>query len=69
MFVSEITARYVRMKNAQVTLEKYDNGDLALVGQDTDEDGLPNVESLSINLAAYETSPRTTCTRRRVTCS
>lgn len=57
MFVSEITARYVRLKNAQVTLEKYTDGSLALVAQDEDEDGMPNVETLSVNLTAYDLHP------------
>jgi len=57
MFVSEINARYVRMKNAQVTLEKYADGSLALVAEDVDEDGIPNVETLSVNLTAYDMHP------------
>lgn len=57
MFVSAITARYVRMKNVQVTVEKYADGSLALVGEDTDEDGLPNKETFSVNLSAYGMYP------------
>lgn len=57
MFVSAITARYVRMKNAQVTLEKYADGSLALVAEDVDEDGIPNVETFSVNLSAYDMYP------------
>lgn len=57
MFVSEINARYVRMKNVQVTLEKYTDGSLALMAEDEDEDGMPNVETLSVNLSAYDIHP------------
>jgi len=57
MFVKSITARYVRMENAQVTLEKYTDGSLALMAEDVDEDGLPNVETFSVNLSAYDMYP------------
>lgn len=57
MFVSAINARYVHMKDAQVTLEKFTDGSLALCATDVDEDGLPNEETFSINLAAYDMHP------------
>lgn len=57
MFVSSIHARYVHMENAQVTVEKYTDGSLALMAEDTDEDGMPNHETFSVNLSAYGMYP------------
>ena len=57
MPIADINAESVRMKNAQVTLDKYTDGTVALVATDTDEDGMPNVETLSVNLTAYGLTP------------
>ncbi len=57
MLIDAIDARYVHMKNAQVTLEKYTDGSLALVASDEDEDAYPNHETFSVNLTAYDMHP------------
>lgn len=57
MHVSAINSRYVHMTDAQVTLEKYADGSLALCAADVDEDGLPNEETFSMNLSHYDMRP------------
>lgn len=57
MLIDTLDARYVHMKNAQVRLEKYTDGSLALVAEDVDEDGIPNHETFSVNLSGYKMYP------------
>lgn len=52
-----IHARYVDMTDAEVKLEKYTDGSLALVAEDVDEDGMPDIETFSVNLSAYDMHP------------
>lgn len=58
MLIAKIRARYVHMNNAQVSVQKYTDGSLALVAEDLDEYGLPNTETFSVNLGpAYGLNP------------
>lgn len=58
MHVPKIDARYVHMEGAKVELGTYADGSLALVASDTDEDGILNQETFSVNLApAYGLVP------------
>lgn len=52
MLIKQINARYVHMKDADVITTTYSDGSLALIGKDTDEDGIPNMETFSINLGS-----------------
>lgn len=53
----DIHAKYVRMKDATLYLEKYTDGSLALVAEAEDEDGFPDRETFSVNLSAYDMHP------------
>ena len=53
----DIHARYVHMDNAMLYLEKYTDGSLALVAEAFDEDGLPDRDTFSVNLSAYDMHP------------
>lgn len=57
MLIPRIDAVYVHMKDAEVRLDKYTDGSLALVAEDVDEDGMPNVETFSTNLSHYDMHP------------
>lgn len=61
MLVEAIDAKYINMKNAQVSVEKYTDGTLGLIAQDEDEEGYPNEEHFSVNLAAYGLTPDDGC--------
>lgn len=45
------------MENAQVSLEKYTDGSTALVAMSVDEDGMPDIETMSTNLSFYGLNP------------
>lgn len=57
MHVPKIDARYVHMKDAEVRLTTYHDGTTALIASDTDEDGMPDEMTFSVNLAAYDLVP------------
>jgi hypothetical protein len=61
MLVEAIDSPHVHMKNAQVKATFYGDSTLALVAEDVDEEGYPNVEKFSTNLSAYGHTPDIGC--------
>src|SRR5690606_1071240 len=52
-----IHSRHVHMENAQARMQKYADGSTALVAESVDEDGMPDIETMSTNLSFYGLNP------------
>lgn len=52
-----INAKHVRVKDGTLRPGQYADGSFALQIEDADEDGMPNTETLSVNLSAYLPAP------------
>lgn len=48
-----IQSRYVHIKDGRLILSQYTDGSPALEVESVDDDGFPDTETLSINLATY----------------
>lgn len=56
-----IDAVYVHMKDANVRVSQYADKSLALIAEGVDDEGFPDVETLSVNLTAYNLRPAPNC--------
>ena len=57
MTTFDIDGRFIHMKQATVIVSQYADGTVALIAEDTDSDGFPNRETLSVNLTGYGLYP------------
>lgn len=55
--IADIQARFVRLRDAHVTVRQYADESTALVAEAVDEDGYPEKVTLSLNLSAYGMNP------------
>jgi hypothetical protein len=50
-------SKYVHVTDGEVRRRQYEDGSLALQVESVDEDGFPEVTTLSVNLSAYTVAP------------